>query len=67
MKEKRCAKCGRRIAYYTLVLMIGERGYRRYPVCGACAAKANSDEYKKSAERRGTPGALAMAVEEEKK
>jgi hypothetical protein len=35
---RKCAKCGKDLIYFTLVLMMGSRGFRRYPVCEKCKA-----------------------------
>lgn len=39
MVKQKCTKCGRELLYFTLVLMMGGRGFRRYPVCDKCKAK----------------------------
>jgi hypothetical protein len=31
-----CQKCGRPAARITMTMMMGPRGFRRYPVCDAC-------------------------------
>ena len=36
---KKCEKCGKTGEYLTPVLMMGSRGFRRYPVCEPCRAK----------------------------
>jgi hypothetical protein len=36
MKSKRCRLC-KREKPTTPVLMVGEQGYRRYPLCAECA------------------------------
>ncbi len=36
---KKCIRCGKDLIYFTMVLMMGPRGFRRYPVCDPCKAK----------------------------
>jgi hypothetical protein len=36
MAKQKCTKCGKDLIYYRLVLMMGPRGFRRYPVCDPC-------------------------------
>ncbi len=47
--SKKCAKCGKDLLYFTLVLMMGPRGFRRYPVCDKCEKK---EEQKRKVENR---------------
>jgi hypothetical protein len=37
--KQKCAKCGKELVYFRMVLMMGPRGFRRYACCDECAAK----------------------------
>ncbi len=34
-----CIGCKKQLTYFRMVLMMGPKGYRRYPCCDKCAAK----------------------------
>lgn len=37
--KPKCLKCKKELVYYRMVLMIGPKEYRRYPLCDRCAAE----------------------------
>ena len=41
-KNDRCAKCGKPMLYYTLVLWNGPNGFRRYRLCNKCKGKVTT-------------------------
>jgi len=42
MPDTKCARCQKKILYFTAVLWIGPQGYRRYCLCDACLKKIKS-------------------------
>jgi len=54
-----CEKCKKVLGQYRMVLMIGSKGYRRYPVCMKCADKLGVAEPKRGGRQR----AKELAVE----
>jgi hypothetical protein len=38
MMKKKCARCGKEMANFTLVLWMGPQGFRRYPMDDKCKA-----------------------------
>lgn len=43
MTDTKCARCQKKILYFTAVLWMGPRGFRRYRMCDGCKKKTDRE------------------------
>ena len=47
-RKQKCAKCGRELLYFTMVLWMGPNGYRRYPMDDKCKVEVQPEVSKQN-------------------